>query len=376
MRASNGEIVDSRWRERSSLSNRATARFATIERLVETTHHTIAVGHISQITQGALRRGVDLRRVLARANVPSHLLQTPLARVTQQQFAQILRELRRATQDDFLGLGSKPVPLGTFEQVCRLALLAPTVGQAMRDGFRAYHGVLPDFTARLKMQEGEARVVLDSVNAPDCRQWYGERTFLLFTVGLASWLAARRIPILGVDYSAGARSADAHRLFHAPVRYGQPETGLRFDASWLSLPVVQNAQTLREFLARAPFDLLVKYQDRATLTDRIRRLLRHHLSGELPSLEEVGLQLAMTPQTLRRRLREEGQGFQGLKDDLRRDAAIEFLARPDLSLVAIAQRLGFSEPSTFHRAFKKWAGVSPGEYRRNQRASDSATKHS
>jgi AraC-like DNA-binding protein len=62
-------------------------------------------------------------------------------------------------------------------------------------------------------------------------------------------------------------------------------------------------------------------------------------------------------------LHEEGQGYQQLKDDLRRDAAIEYLARPDLTLVQIATRLGFSEPSTFHRAFKKWTGVAPGEYR-------------
>ena len=65
----------------------------------------------------------------------------------------------------------------------------------------------------------------------------------------------------------------------------------------------------------------------------------------------------------RRRLRDEGHGFQALKDALRRDAAIAHLARPELTLPEIAQRLGFSEASTFHRAFKKWTGVAPGEYR-------------
>jgi AraC-like DNA-binding protein len=75
----------------------------------------------------------------------------------------------------------------------------------------------------------------------------------------------------------------------------------------------------------------------------------------------------MTPQTLRRRLREEGQGFQSLKDHLRRDAAIEYLARPDMTLLDIADQLGFSEASTFHRAFKKWTGVAPGEYRQRHR---------
>lgn len=330
------------------------------------THHTIAVGHIAQILQGARSRGVDVDRVLARADVPPALLQAPMARVSQAQFAQILRMLRRATRDDFLGMGQHPVPLGAFNHACRLALLEDTVGQALRVAFRFYHGVLRDFTAHLRVTGDRARIVLDSRGPRSCARWYGERTFLFFTQGVANWLAARRIPLLGVDYSSGARSADAHKLFHAPVRYGQPVTGLWLESRWLALPVVQDAQTLKQFLANAPFDLLVKYQDRATLTDRIRRLLRNDLSADLPSLAQISAKLAMTPQTLRRHLREEGQGFQALKDDLRRDAAIEYLGRHDLPLMDIAERLGFSESSTFHRAFKKWTGVSPGEYRRNR----------
>ena len=54
---------------------------------------------------------------------------------------------------------------------------------------------------------------------------------------------------------------------------------------------------------------------------------------------------------------------------LRRDAAIEYLARPDMTLLDIADQLGFSEASTFHRAFKKWTGVAPGAYRQRERES-------
>ena len=65
----------------------------------------------------------------------------------------------------------------------------------------------------------------------------------------------------------------------------------------------------------------------------------------------------------RRRLRDEGRGFQQIKDELRRDAAIEYLLLTQLPLLEIANRVGFSEASTFHRAFKQWTGVAPGEYR-------------
>ena len=67
--------------------------------------------------------------------------------------------------------------------------------------------------------------------------------------------------------------------------------------------------------------------------------------------------------TLRRHLREEGSSFQELKDHLRRDLAIYHLGRDELAIQDIAEQLGFSEPSAFHRAFKKWTGLTPGAYR-------------
>ena len=67
--------------------------------------------------------------------------------------------------------------------------------------------------------------------------------------------------------------------------------------------------------------------------------------------------------TLRRRLVSEGTSFLGIKDELRRDAAIHHLCNSALSVADIGSLLGFQEPSAFHRAFKKWCGVQPGEYR-------------
>jgi AraC-like DNA-binding protein len=243
------------------------------------------------------------------------------------------------------------------------------VGEALRTGFRYYHGELPDFTARLGVADGLATVRIVTPLAPEASLLYAERTFMFFTFGVASWLAARRIPLQAVDYRGPPppNVAETARVFQASVRHGRPYFGLTFEARWLQLPVVQNSQSLREFLQQAPANLLVKYRDKASVTERIRRLLRSHLRGDMPSLEEVGRVLGMTPQTLRRRLQEEGQGFQALKDNLRRDAAIEYLARPDMTLLDIADQLGFSEASTFHRAFKKWTGVAPGEYRHSHR---------
>jgi AraC-like DNA-binding protein len=333
------------------------------------THHTIAIHHVEQVLQGARRRGVATEPMLQRAGIPEALMEAPLARVSQEQYARLLRVVQRTLRDEFWGLCSRPLRLGSFAQCCRLLIHTPTVAEALRVGFRYFHGELPDFVARLGVADGVATVRIVTPQAPDPSLLYAERTFLFFTFGVSSWLAARRIPLLHVDYRGAPppNVTETARVFQARLRYGQPHFGLSFDARWLQLPIVQNKQTLREFLQQAPANLLVKYRDKTSITERIRRLLRSHLRGEMPSLDEVSRVLGMTPQTLRRRMQEEGQGFQSLKDHLRRDAAIEYLARPDMTLLDIADQLGFSEASTFHRAFKKWTGVAPGEYRQRHR---------
>lgn len=181
---------------------------------------------------------------------------------------------------------------------------------------------------------------------------------------------ARRILLTGVDYTSGrgTGTGDSSRVYQVPVRNGRGSIGLSFEAHWLNLPVVQSPQSLREFLAGARANLIVKYRDSSNLTDRIRRLLRKSLGGDMPSLEDVSASLAVTPQTLRRRLRDEGRGFQQLKDETRRDAAIDYLLHTHWPLPEIAERVGFSDASTFHRAFKQWTGVAPGEYRLEHRA--------
>jgi AraC-like DNA-binding protein len=327
------------------------------------THHTVAIQQVHMILQGVRHRGADEAGVLARAVIAPALLESPLARVSQQQYALLIRVLRRALRDELWGLTSRPVRPGSFGQCMKQLVRCATLGEALRSGFSFYDLLIDDFVARLSVRGELAQIQFVLRREPDARLDYAIKAFMLFTFGAASWLVARRVPLLGVDYTAAHLGTDTSRVYQAPIRYGQPHVGLSFEAHWLDLPVVQSAQSVREFLAGAPANLIVKYRDTSSLTDRIRRLLRRRLGEELPSLEEVGDALAVTPQTLRRRLREEGRGFQQIKDELRRDAAIEFLTNTRLPLLDIANEVGFSEASTFHRAFKNWTGVAPGEYR-------------
>jgi len=325
-------------------------------------HHTVAIHHVSQALQGARRRGLAVEHMLLRAGISPALLQAPAARVSQAQYAALLRVLRRTLRDELWGLLERPIPLGSFALCARLLIQMPTVGDALRTGFRYFHGEIDAFVPRLRVQGHEASIAIVP-RAPGNE--YAQRAFLFLSLGIASWLAARRLPVDRVDYRGPPPQAiEVGRIFQARESFDHAQYQAWFEARWLKLPVAQDAASLRDFLRQAPANLVVNYRDPANVTDRIRALLRSRLRGELPSLEEVARAMAIAPPTLSKRLREEGQTFQALKDHLRRDAAIELLQHADLTLIDIAEQLGFSEASTFHRAFKKWTGVAPGEYRR------------
>ena len=88
--------------------------------------------------------------------------------------------------------------------------------------------------------------------------------------------------------------------------------------------------------------------------------------AEWLELDELAKYLNMSEATIQRRLKSEGMSYQQLKNDIRRDTAIEQLTKSKKSLQQISDELNFHDPSAFHRAFKKWTGVSPGAYRQLQ----------
>ena len=324
---------------------------------------TVAIHQVRLAMQGALRLGADQAQLLHGAGISPLLLESELSRVTVPQYARLLRLLRRVTRDELWGLCARPLPVGSFAQVVRHALRARTLGEAMRTGFTSYHLLLAQFVPRLRVQGGVASVRMVTLGQRDDALDYAERVFSYFCYGVICWLVARRVPMQRVVYASVGGVSDAALLYRAPVQLDMSYSGFDFDASWLDLPVVQTGSSLQEFLRASPSALITKYRDQNLLSDRIRRLLRNRLAGPLPDLGEAARLLDMAEPTLRRHLRQEGSSFQRIKDELRRDAAIALLSQPELSLLDIGLRLGFSEASTFHRAFKTWTGVAPGVYR-------------
>ena len=156
----------------------------------------------------------------------------------------------------------------------------------------------------------------------------------------------------------------------AKLRFVAPFAGYAFDSGHLQKPVEAADAKLHSVLRQHAEALLGDLPASRTFTDRVR----HHLSSDLshgrPAASKLARRLHMSARTLERRLEGEGTTFGAVLDDLRRRLALDHLGRRDVSLSEIAFLLGFSQVGAFHRAFKRWTGTTPFEYRRQARRAE------
>ena len=328
---------------------------------------TIAICFVEEALQAVRARGLDAEALLLEVGISPSLLEAQQARVSTAQYGALWRSIAQALDDEFFGLDSRRMKLGSFAMLCRAVVHCTTLEKALRRALRFYGLLLDDFGAALSRRGDTAKIALDDRTPHTSQRVFAHEALLIMLYGLACWLIGRRIPILLTEfaYPEPAHSAEYRIMYSSRLSFGQPNTAITFDSEYLDQPVIQDEQSVKEFLRIIPENILVKYKNTNSLTAKIRRRLRQTLPHELPDFEVLARELHTASATLRRRLHEEGESYQSIKDQLRRDVAITYLSHSDRSVTDIALELGFAEPSAFHRAFKKWTGASPGEYRRS-----------
>ncbi|MBF0278907.1 MAG: AraC family transcriptional regulator [SAR324 cluster bacterium] len=154
------------------------------------------------------------------------------------------------------------------------------------------------------------------------------------------------------------------RIFQAPIVFNQPENALIFDKKILESRLSDFNPYLHEILIKHADELLHQLSSGKKLQDQVCTYIFDHLSKGEVDIEMVALHLNMSRWTLTRKLKEEGTSFQELFKQMRKKMAMNYLQIKNFSISEVAFMVGFSEPSTFNRAFKNWAGQSPGEFRK------------
>lgn len=331
------------------------------------TKGTVSIELVHEALHAAYLRNMDLNRVLEAATVDRELLQSPRARIPAVAYSRMWVALADLMDDEFFGLDSHGLRRGGFALMTRAAVSAHNLEHALRRILRFLHVALDDFRGELIRTDAEARLVLHDGGV--MRRLFGYGTWFILVHGLACWLVHRRIPLREMQFRCPAPVDDSHyrTRFCQNLVFDGASTHIIFDSALLDLYIVETADSVDAFLRQAPGNLLVQYRNESSTSASVRRRLRSQSPDQWPELDRLAQDLHVSGTTLQRRLHQEGLSYQRLKDDLRRDIAIDLLAAASMTVSEVAVRTGFQEASAFHRAFKKWTGVSPGAYRKGGR---------
>lgn len=301
-------------------------------------------------------------RLFRSADLTNEIVSDRDARVSPTQFCVAWAELVRVTDREITLRLAESTPLGAFGVVEYLCRSAPTLGEALQQWVR-YLNLLDDAVeVAIVDEEGGkcVRVVRESeAPAPPSH----ELCFALLTKQSRE-IGSREPSIVRVDFSHRCENPAAYEAwFGAPVRFGAPHDQLVFRALDFDIPLKSADANLLAVLARqAEMQAeAIEGEESLPFTAVVRRALREGLREDV-SIEQVGRRIGMSARTVQRRLRDDGTTFQALREAVRHELASRYLEQ-DLSISEISFLLGFSQPSAFFRAFKRWTGMTPQERR-------------
>jgi len=325
---------------------------------------TISIHLVREALLHSCAPGAATHEALTKVGIDPALLEQPAARVPATAYARLWRLLARRMDDEFFGMDPRKLKSGSLEFLCRASMAQLSLGAGLETGLTFLSLMLERMPAQLVRQQSLAEIVLLEPE-PQPKRAFTYFTYWMIVHGVACWLAGRRIPILAIELRCPqpAFCDDYQVMFSDNLRFDRPRTRMIFSADCLDVPIKRSAEELKRFLARAPANILVKYRDPDSLAVRIKNDLRQMPADTWPETDNLASRLCMSASTLRRRLAEEGQTYQGLKDSVRKELAIIWLAEADISFADIATRLGFADASSFYKAFRKWSGSNPGHYR-------------
>lgn len=334
------------------------------------TDHSLLAAVTAGVVEAAVSLGWDRDALIDEAGLDRALLADPDARVP------LMHEIRV-----WEVLSRRPIGLELGE---RLGLAAMgVVGYAMRHGatglealewLQRYRAVLhPDLIPRMERRSGPEgeRIVFSKVVPPPFARLrepvYTQASATVATMRILTGRSDLRARHLRYPLPCPDDPERHERYFACPVSWGAAEFEMSFEASAFSLPLTRSDPHLFSYLARRADELLARLPDVESTAGRVRRDVGASLANGEPRLGAVARRLAMSERTLHRRLASEGASFAAIVDEVRRERAMLLLGDRRLSSSEIAFLLGFAEPATFIRAFRRWTGATPHEWRQGRR---------
>jgi AraC-like DNA-binding protein len=327
---------------------------------------SLSIMLLHALVEGVEPAGVARQALLAAAGIDPSRLDDIDGRLERDEYDRAHVAALDLTGDEALGLHlGERVTVRPFDVIADLASHAPTLRDAFQN-FTRFHRIVTDgpdtavhetggvATLRYQFPRGE----------PRCNRLRAEFAMVGFLRMMRHFVrredTARAIYF---EHSAPGYRAEYARIFGGVERFNHDFTGIEFPAELLDrthLPQNGELYTVLESLAERKLSRVTREGGHA---ERLRDYLVGSALAQRPQMDAVARSLGISVRSLRRRLDEEGVSYTSLLNDARATLAKRMLDDPNRSIYETAYAMGFSDPSAFHRAFKRWTGMTPTQYR-------------
>lgn len=327
----------------------------------ENQEKTVSALWFRGLLQASASLGIQQAELLQTTEVDADELLHPYDRISLDKNQKLWRAIESLSLLENVGLRIGEMVKPSYFQLFAITLMHCANLEAAFTKSMRYTRVLSDGGHYFLQKDTELAICYEP--ADDSFSRHQVDAVLVLLHSFTSWLACRKIPIVRVEVRHAQPSSieDYERIFNAPLKFNAARNALIFDPTLLEEPLSlgdQNLADMHEKMLETQLALLEKL-DTAAL---VRHYLRMSDHLELDR-EQLAAQLNMSGRSLQRKLKDCHTSFQQLLDEERFDRAKQLMRQHDYSLTAISAQLGFSESSVFSRAFRRWSGVTPLEFR-------------
>lgn len=333
----------------------------------------ISMSYLAWVCEFMKSYEVDRRRLLLGTGLEDSDPCDLAGEMTEAQHLLLIRNAMQLSGDPSLGLAMGfNRHISTLQSYGFAIMCCETYGEAIRVGCE-YQGTLGRFSGRflqLSMHQEGSEAVMDIETRPGLGEMttFAVEEMLGSIVASTRWVTGKTLPLREIRcaYPPPPHQAAYARYFSCPILFGALRTQVRFDAAFLHtrLPMA-NASAARVHLEHCKR----RADDVDSIQDGLLARVRTQIVGAVATglgLEACASSLAISPRTLRRKLQQRGLTYQALVNDVRLGLACSYLEKTDLPVEVIAERVGFKEPTSFSRAFKRSFGCSPRSFRQNR----------
>lgn len=326
---------------------------------------TVSARGLRGLLAYAASQGADVVSITSACGLELADLEDPELRVPRDRWARVWELVEAELGDPAIALHvAEAIPFGAFDVVDYVAATSPTFAEGLRRVSK-YFRLIHDQTAFEIDDAGVLRHFM--YGEPLGAMRYAAEFSLASVVTRFRHSTRAAIGALEVRFRhpAPAMGADVYpAFFGGPVRFDAGENAIVLDPTALALPNMRADELLNEVLRRHAEAQIARLPDASTAEESVRDALRRAFIDGEPTVDDVSRRLNTSSRTLQRRLQEEATSFNEILDDERRAIAVRFLTGSRMSISEVGFLLGFSDPSAFHRAFRRWTGQTPGDFRR------------